>query len=55
MLINYILFSLLKRIFTTVMELKQTIFGNPIFESKYENKKLKENVIALLPEVDYRR
>ena len=44
----YIIFPFEKDIYNSY-GIKANYFGNPIFESKYENKKLKENVIALLP------
>ena len=54
MLINYMLFSLLKGYYSSY-GIKANYFGNPIFENKYENEKLKENVIALLPEADCKK
>ena len=44
----YIIFPFEKDIYNSY-GIKANYFGNPIFESKYENKKQKENVIALLP------
>ena len=44
----YIIFPFEKDIYNSY-GIKANYFGNPIFENKYENKKLKENVIALLP------
>jgi len=44
----YVIFPFEKDIYNSY-GIKANYFGNPIFESKYENKKQKENVIALLP------
>ena len=44
----YIIFPFEKDIYNSY-GIKANYFGNPIFENKYENEKLKENVIALLP------
>ena len=44
----YVIFPFEKDIYSSY-GIKANYFGNPIFENKHENEKLKENVIALLP------
>ena len=44
----YVIFPFEKDIYSSY-GIKANYFGNPIFENKYENEKLEENVIALLP------